>query len=323
MKKLLSIGPLFIIIAALLWAVDGIFRIDLAALPPAVTVFYSDLFGFIVLLFIGFKWFGDLKKMTKKEWIAIAIVALFSEALGTILYTAALQMTQFLPYSVVVILEQQLQPIFGIIMAAILLKEKISKRFVIWALVAIVSIYFVTFRNLVVNTQTGSQTILAAVFAVTSGIMWGSSTAISKFVLNKINVLTVTSERFSLGALFALFFIIPLHQTNSLFHLTQTQIWILIAITLSTGMVATAIYYYGLKRTPARISSICELAFPAGAIIIDYFLYHTTLSITQLLGFVILIFAMFQVTRRENVPAVIPAKNPPKGKNKTKVDKQK
>ena len=51
----------------------------------------------------------------------------------------------------------------------------------------------------------------------------------------------------------------------------MTQIWILIAITFSTGMVATAIYYYGLKRTPAKISSICELAFPAGAIVIDYF----------------------------------------------------
>jgi drug/metabolite transporter (DMT)-like permease len=306
MKKLLTTGPLFIVIAALLWAVDGVFRISLGSLPPAVTVFYSDLFGVIALLFIASKWFGDIKKMTKKEWIAIAIVALFSEALGTILYTTALQMTKFLPYSVVVILEQQLQPIFGILTAAIFLKEKISKHFVIWALVAIAAVYFVTFKNLSVDLQTGSQTIIAAVLAVTSGIMWGSSTAISKFVLNKVNSLTATTERFSLGSLFALFFIIPQHQTQALFHLTMSQFWTLIAITLSTGMVATAIYYFGLKRTPARISSICELAFPAGAIIIDYFLYHTTLSPTQILGFVILIYAMFQVTKRESALAKAP-----------------
>jgi len=314
MKKILTNGPFFIVTAALLWAVDGVFRISLAALPPAVTVFYSDLFGFIALLLIASKWFGDLRKMTRKEWIAIAIVALFSEALGTILYTAALQMTQFLPYSVVVILEQQLQPIFGIISASILLKEKISKHFVIWALVAIVAVYFATFKNLTVDTQTGSQTILAAVLAITSGIMWGSSTAISKFVLNKVNVLTVTSERFSLCALFALFFIIPFHQTHALFHLTQIQIWTLIAITLSTGMVATAIYYYGLKRTPARVSSICELAFPAGAIFIDYFLYHTTLSLTQFVGFLILIYAMFQVTKKEASQSVTTTKKLSKAK---------
>jgi len=306
MKKILSFGPLFIIIAAVLWAVDGVLRISLASLPPAVTVFYGDVFGFIALLFIVFKWFGDLKKMTKKEWIAIAIVALFSEALGTILYTAALQMTKFLPFSVVVILEQQLQPIFGIVTAAIFLKEKISRRFFIWAIIAIASIYLVTFKNLGINTQTGSQTILAAVFAVTSGIMWGSSTAISKFVLKKVHFLTATAERFFFGPIFALLFIIPLHQTSALFHLTSVQIWTLIAIALSTGMVATAIYYYGLKRTPARASSIYELAFPAAAIIIDYFLYHATLSITQLLGFAILIFSMLQITKHEGKPAVAP-----------------
>jgi drug/metabolite transporter (DMT)-like permease len=297
MKKLLAFGPLFIIIAAMLWALDGVLRISLGTLPPAVTVFYSDLFGFIALLFIVKTWVGDLKKMTRKEWIAIAIVALFSEALGTILYTAALQMTQFLPFSVVVILEQQLQPIFGIITAVILLKEKITKHFFLWAAVAILSIYLVTFKNLQVDTQTGSQTILAAVLALSSGIMWGSATAISKFVLNKVNVLTATAERFSLGAIFSLFFIFPLNQTQAMIHLTSTQIWTLIAITLSTGMVATAIYYYGLKRTPARVSSICELAFPATAIIISYFYYHTSLSITQIIGFLILILSMTQVSR--------------------------
>src|SRR5580704_14764671 len=135
MKKLLTIGPVFIIFAAVLWAVDGVLRISLASLPPAVTVFYGDVFGFIALLFILFKWFGDLRKMTRKEWIAIGIVALFSEALGTIVYTAALQMTKFLPFSVVVILEQQLQPIFGIVTAAIYLQEKVSRHFFIWAVV--------------------------------------------------------------------------------------------------------------------------------------------------------------------------------------------
>jgi drug/metabolite transporter (DMT)-like permease len=308
MKKLLSFGPLFIIIAALLWALDGVLRISLGSLPPAVTVFYSDIFGFIALLFVISTWVGDLRKMTKKEWIAIAIVALFSEALGTILFTAALQMTNFLPYSIVVVLEQQLQPIFGIVTAVILLKEKITKRFFIWAAVAIVSVYFVTFKNLGVNLHTGSQTILAAVLAVTSGIMWGSSTAISKFVLKRVKTLTATAERFSLGAVFSFLIIIPQHQTQALFHLTTTQIWTLIAITLSTGMVATAIYYYGLKRTPARVSSICELAFPTAAIFIDYFYYHHSLSLTQIFGILILVVAMFQVTKDLSKKETTPAK---------------
>ena len=99
MKKLLTIGPLFIAIAAFLWAIDGVLRISLYSLPPAVVVFYEHVFGFVVLLLISFKWFKDLKKMTKKEWLAIGFVALFSGALGTIFYTAALGKVNFLPYS--------------------------------------------------------------------------------------------------------------------------------------------------------------------------------------------------------------------------------
>jgi len=59
----------------------------------------------------------------------------------------------------------------------------------------------------------------------------------------------------------------------------------LLIITLSTGLVALGFYYYGLKKTPARITTLCELVWPASAIFIDYFLYHKTLSITQILGY--------------------------------------
>src|SRR6185503_13126034 len=104
MKKLLAFGPLFVIIAALLWSFDGLLRISLYSLPPAVIVFYEHLLGAIVLLFLSFKWVKDLKKMTKKEWIAISLVALFSGALGTIFYTAALGKINYSQYSVVVLL---------------------------------------------------------------------------------------------------------------------------------------------------------------------------------------------------------------------------
>src|SRR5260221_13732238 len=111
MKKILAFGPLFVIIAALLWSFDGLLRVSLYSLPPAVIVFYEHFIGAIFLLVISFKWVKDLKKMTKKEWLAIGVVSLFSGALGTILFTAALQQINFSSYSVVVLLLQQLQPI--------------------------------------------------------------------------------------------------------------------------------------------------------------------------------------------------------------------
>lgn len=302
MKKILAFGPLFVIIAALIWSFDGVLRISLYSLPPAVIVFYEHLLGALILLLIGFKWFKDLKQMSGKEWLAIAIVSLFSGALGTIFYTAALGKVNYSSYSVVVLL-QQIQPIWAILAASILLKEKISKKFLIWAGLGLIAAYMISFKDLTVNFSTGKGTIAAAALAIGAGFMWGTSTAISKFVLNKISFLTGTALRFMLAPIFAFMFILGEKQTSTLFTLTTTQWWTLLLITFSTGMVALGFYYYGLKRTPARIATLCELAWPASAIFIDYFMFHKVLSITQIIGVIILGIVIYNVTKKQELKA--------------------
>lgn len=251
----------------------------------------------MVILLARF-WITDLAKMTRKEWTAIIAVAFFSGALGTILYTAALGYVHYSSYSVVVLLQQQLQPIWAILTASILLKERISKRFMFWAFVALVAAYFVTFKDLRVNMLTGSGTVMAGVCALLAGLLWGSSTAISKYVLNKVSFLTATALRFIFSPIFALFFVIGSKQSGALFTITSSQ-WVSLGIiTLSTGLVALAIYYYGLKRTPARITTLCELVWPASAVGIDYYFYHKALSVTQIFGVLLLLFAIYQVTRK-------------------------
>lgn len=235
--------------------------------------------------------------MGRREWIAIVVVSLFSGALGTILYTAALGKVNYSQYSVVVLLQQQLQPIWAIAAAAILLREKVTKNFLLWAFLALVAAYFITFKDLQINLNTGVQTAMAGFFALSAGLMWGTSTAISKFVLNKVSVLTGTALRFFFAPIFALIFIASSNQTKILFSLTPVQWGTLALITFSTGMVALGVYYYGLKKTPARITTLCELVWPASAIFIDYFLYHKTLSLTQIFGVALLFFAIYKVTK--------------------------
>nr|MBI5455557.1 DMT family transporter [Candidatus Levybacteria bacterium] len=297
MKKIKATGPLFVIIAALLWSFDGILRISLYSLPPGIVVFYEHLVGFIILLLISFKWFKDLKYMNKKEWLAIIIVSLFSGALGTIFYTAALQQINYSQYSVIVLLQQQLQPIWAIATAAILLKEKLTKNFLVWAALALLAAYFITFKNLKVNLVTGSGTMFAGLLALGAGFMWGSSTAISKFALNKISFLTGTALRFFFAPIFAFIFIVGQNQTSSLLSLNVQQWITLLIITFSTGMVAIMFYYYGLKKTPARITTLYELVWPASAIFIDYFFFHKTLSVTQIFGVILLLLAIYKITK--------------------------
>ena len=313
MKKILAFGPLFVIVAALLWSFDGVLRISLYSLPPAVVVFYEHLLGAGIMLLFAFSWFRDLKKMSRKEWIAILIVSLFSGALGTILYTAALGQINYSQYSVVVLLQQQLQPIWAIGAAAILLKEKVTKRFIIWAIIALIAAYMISFKDLQVNLATGSGTVMAALLAISAGFMWGTSTAISKFVLNKVSFLTGTALRFFFAPIFALLFVIGNNQTQSLFTLTQPQWATLIIITLTTGLLALGFYYYGLKKTPARVTTLCELVWPASAIFIDYFYFHKTLSITQFAGVALLLLAIWQVTKKKELKLGILQAQPLRG----------
>lgn len=296
MKNILKIGPVFIILAALLWSLDGILRRTLYSLPPATIVFYEHFLGAIILLPIFVRHFHELGKMTRKEWKAIILVSLFSGALGTIFYTAALGMVQYIQFSVVVLL-QQLQPIWAILGAAIILKEKLSKDFLKWAVLGIAAAYLISFRDLKVNFVTGSSTMIAAVLAVSAGFVWAISTSFSKIVLNKVSYWTATSLRFFIAPLFALIFIAGQNQLPSLTAISNTQWLYLLAITFSTGMVALVIYYYGLRQTPARVSAICELTWPASAIFIDYFLYKQTLTWTQGAGVIILFISIYNVTR--------------------------
>ena len=291
-----KIGIFFIFLAALLWSFDGILRTSLYSLPPAVIVFFEHFLGFIVLLFLSKKWLPDFGKIEKKEWLTISLVAFFSGALGTMLYTAALAKVNYIQFSVVVLL-QQLQPIWAILSASLLLKEKLPKKFLIWAAIALIASYFVTFKDLTINLDPNNQTAVAGLFALLAGMMWGSSTALSKSVLTKFSFLTTTALRFFLTSIISLAIVFAFRQEASLMMLTTGQIRTLITITLSTGLVALLLYYFGLKRVPAKVSTIIELTWPASAIFIDYFYFHKTLSLTQILGVGALFFAMYQVTK--------------------------
>ncbi|MEK7177427.1 MAG: EamA family transporter, partial [Patescibacteria group bacterium] len=116
MRKVLNYSPLLIIVAASLWALDGIIRRSLYSLPSITIVFYEHLFGALILLpylIITFKKEG----LTRKEFFLLLFISMFSGVLGTLWFTTALLKTSFISFSVVYLI-QKLQPIFAISAAA-------------------------------------------------------------------------------------------------------------------------------------------------------------------------------------------------------------
>ncbi len=288
-------GPLAVVGAALLWSLDGFLRRQLFSLPPSVVVFWEHLLGLVVLVPIIIWLWKGFAKLTRKQWYAILTVALLSGALGTIFFTAALGKVNFIPFSVVILL-QQTQPLFAITAAALILKEPLGQKFWTLAIVAIVATYFVSFPGLKVTT-TGAGTITAALLALGAAACWGSSTALSKYSLKGVPFLNVTAARFAFAPIFALILTGALGKTDQLTAISPTQWLYLLAITFSTGLVALAIYYFGLQRVPASRSTILELAFPLSAALIGYLFLGDRLSLSQFIGAAVLIATMLAIAK--------------------------
>lgn len=286
-------GSLAVVVAALLWSLDGFLRQSLYSLPPTVVVFWEHVVGFAVLLPFILLTLRRFRQLTKKQWWAVALVSFLSGALGTVLYTGALGKIQFIAFSVVVLL-QQLQPVFAISAARLLLREPISRRFVSLAAVALVAAYFISFPDLKV-TFTSNGTLVAALMALGAAASWGASTAFSKYALKETSFMHVTAARFGLTPVFALALVLLFGQQGSLLALTAPQWGKIVAITFSTGLVALAIYYFGLKRVPASRSTILELTWPLSAAVVGFVFLGDRLTLTQWAGALVLVVVMWLV----------------------------
>lgn len=294
--KYAKYGSFAVVLAALLWSLDGLLRRHLYSLPAPVIVFWEHLFGLIILAPIVLASFKAFRKLTRKQWLAIIGVSFLSGAVGTILYTAALGRVQYIPFSVVVLL-QQLQPVFAIGAAGLLLKEPLTRKFFGLAAIALIGAYFVSFPDLTVNFSTGSGTIVAALFAVGAAAAWGTSTAFSKYSLKDTSSLHITALRFSFTPIFALLFVVLSGSTSALGDLTGEQFKYIVAITFSTGLLALMIYYFGLKRVPASRSTILELAWPLSAVFVGYLWLDQSLTWTQGIGALILLTTTYLMSK--------------------------
>jgi drug/metabolite transporter (DMT)-like permease len=295
-------GPFLIFIAAVLWGIDGVLRRALFDLPPATIVFYEHLIGLMLIspfLFRAWK----KERLTRREWGALGLVALLSGVLGTLFFTSALLATGFIAFSVVFLI-QKLQPIFVVATASLILRERVSRRYLLLAGVALVAGYFVTFPNGVVNVSADGAYVVAALLALLAAAAWGSSTALSRYTLLGHDPTFVTGLRFLLTVPFALVFVLALGAGPSLAEVTPAHLLTLGAIAVSTGLLALWIYYRGLRTTRASVSAIVELAFPLTAVAIDYFMYGTALALSQYAAAVVLLLAMYLIARPS--PATAP-----------------
>jgi|TARA_B110000438_G_scaffold48241_1_gene48577 drug/metabolite transporter (DMT)-like permease len=292
MRKLFP--PLAVVFAALLWSLDGLLRQELYSVSSLLIVTLEHAMGALLFLPFLFAEKKKIKQLNQTGWVSIAWISICGGILGTFFYTKALSYINYIDLSVVVLI-QKLQPLFAISLAALILKEKLSSRFIILAVIAMLGGYLVTFGT-TTYSDWDDKTLIAALLALLAAFCWGSSTVLGKHALNKLPLTVVTALRLVLTAVGS-FVIFGVTESNIAFELTSHQWKILIIIVFSTGALALFIYYYGLKYLPASHATIYELAWPLSAVFLDWFVHGQIFTPTQFFGAIILMASMFTLSR--------------------------
>lgn len=297
MIDLKRLAPLYVILAASLWGVDGIIlRPSLYNLPVPLVVFIESSIVAIILTPVYRKQFSKIRKLSWKDWFAFIGVAAFGGALGTMTITKALFYVNFVNLSIVILI-QKLQPIFAILLASLLLKERFPGNFFLWAGVAVLGAYLMTFGVSLPDLNTEEKTAMAALFALFAAISFAISTVLSKRALRNIDFELGTYLRFTITVALTLILVLSMGSISDISRISSHQIGIFFLIAFTTGGPAIFLYYYGLKRISASVATICELSFPLTAVILEYSVRGNLLNFIQWIGVGILFFSMIKVTR--------------------------
>ncbi|TSA45336.1 DMT family transporter [bacterium] len=286
-------GPWLVFIAAILWAMDTPFRKYLTeSLSSATIVLMEHITIAVLVLIFLWKYLSEFKNLGFKEWLAVSFIGFGGSALATVLFT---QSFHYLNPSVSILL-QKIQPFIAILLAVLVLKEKLSKKFWLWALVGIFGAYLLAFPALKLSGFSLTGGTLGVVFALLASILWGGSTVFGRVVLKKISYQAMTAARFLSALVFLIGLEIYYRGFPELRAATLKDWMFVFVIAIIAGFVSLFIYYRGLRYTNASVATIAELAFPFSAVIVNWIFLDAKLAAGQILGGLVLLFAIMGLT---------------------------
>lgn len=294
------LGALLVCFAASLWGLDSIVLTPrLFKLKVPFVVFMLHFIPFIAMtLFIGKREVNNIVSLPKQDLFYYFLVALFGGTLGTLSIVKALFLVNFQHLTVVTLL-QKAQPIFAIILARIILKEKIKNNFIMFVFLALIGGYIMTFEFSFPHYSGGNNIALAGMYALFAAFSFGSSTVFGKKILANSSFITALYTRFFFTSIITFFIVIGNGQLGLIFDVTNFQWLIFITIALTSGSMAVMIYYKGLQYINASVATICELAFPISSVLFDYLFNKNLLTITQSFGAIILLFSIIKISKSQ------------------------
>ena len=295
-------GVLLIAAGASLWGTDTVLRKPLTDLWSSWTiVLYEHVILTCVVAPILWRHRDQVRRLSPAGWLSAIVVGWGGSALATFLFTEGLATPHSNPD--VVILLQKTQPLWAIGAAALVLGERPRQELAYLLVPAVIGTYLLSFGRMAPGDALAGAQAKPALYALGAAALWGAATAFGRRALREVEPNVLMGLRFSLALIFLVMIAVPEHALLPAHHAAAGAWSRLFLLALGPGLIAMALYYRGLRTTPAPVATIAELAFPATALIVNYIWLDATIDRWQALGFVILWGTIAMIYR---VPVSVP-----------------
>jgi DME family drug/metabolite transporter len=294
-------GVVLVSLAAMLWGLDGLIRKPLAESTSATTIVFGE---HVVLVALTLPLLlPAFRALWRAGWGYVAAgvaVGAGASAIATILFTKAL----FHGDVITVFVLQKAQPLIVVVGAWLILGEQPRQGFVWFLLPALAGIWLIALPH---PLDPHAHGLVPIVETLTAAVLWGMGTVLGRFLSRQLAFEHITTVRFGFG-LIASACALPIVGAAA-FPSAHDFFWIAV-LALVTGLVALSIYYYGLRRTPALLAAIGELAFPVTAALIGIYVFDESLRWTQWVGVLVTVGVVSLLPVRRRTLVTSPAGEP-------------
>ncbi len=270
----MPLSALYIIIASGIWWVDGYIRQGTPLSGNLLIALETSIAWILLFTFLCIFKREHIKKI--KNMKALIGMILLGGIGGSWCFAQALAATESLGFVFVLI---GLQPIFTIMSSALVLGEHPKWSFYAFAATTIFASILLTVGD--TGFTLDSSSVSAYIYAILTAIFWGTSTTFSKIVITHNSSLYALALRFLFTGLIGWVIVAFSHQMIGAGEIVQKMsihpLHIVFLIFIS-DLLATSIYYRGLRNVPATLATIFELTFPLTGFVLDYMLYDVTPS---------------------------------------------
>jgi len=260
---------IYITFASILWWIDGFMRQNIAINSYLLIALEFLPWGILGLMFLIFFRREAFRKIDKFPILLLHVIV--TSVAGSWFFIQSLKATESLGLIFVLI---GLQPIFTILTSQIALREHPKNSFYAFAATTIFASMLLTLWETGFDIR--SDYFISYIFALMTAVCWGSWTVFNKIILEKNNALYAMSIRYILTSCFAVTLLLFSAWSES-FQGLGTIIWDnifgLLFLILGSNLLWGIFFYQGLRKMPASIASIFELAFPLTGFIIDFLIH--------------------------------------------------